>query len=91
MAKRDSRLKRWFGKEHNPKRAALVRKTIGYQLSADGITVLGLELAFSVHVLAGLPLIVIGLFLFGMSIKTFVEALREPHRGSRVVTGPARG
>jgi hypothetical protein len=82
MEQRESRLKRWFGKEHDPKRAAPVRQGIGYQLPSDGLIILGLGLSFSVHVLAGLPFMALGLFLFGMSIKTLVEALREPHWAS---------
>jgi hypothetical protein len=77
----ESRLRRWFGKEHNPKRAALVRDAIRLQLSAGaaaGLAVLAwLELAPA----AGVALLVVATGLLGLSVKKTVEAFREPHRG----------
>jgi hypothetical protein len=90
MGQGESRLRRWFGEEHNPKRAALVRQAIRYQLPADGLFALGAWLFVSVHILAGIPVMAVGLWLFVLSVKKMVQAFREPHH-SRVVTSRVRG
>jgi hypothetical protein len=82
MGQGESRLRRWFGKEHNPKRAALVRQTIRYQGTGDGLFVLGAWLFVDVHILLGIPVMALGIWIFGLSIKKAVEAFREPHWGS---------
>ena len=82
MGQGESRLKRWFGKEHHPRRAALVRQTIRYQASADGVFALGALLYLNVHVVVGIPVMGLGLWLFGMSIRKLAMAFREPHSPS---------
>ena len=81
------RLSRWFGKEHNPKRAALVRQGIRLQLAADAAAGLAALAWIEVGAAAGVALLVLGTFLLGLSVRRLVEASREPHwdkpRGAR--------
>jgi hypothetical protein len=79
----ESRLKRWFGKEHNPKRAALVRQGIRLQLAADAAAGLAVLAWIEVSAAAGVALLVLAACLLGLSGRRLVEARREPHWGSR--------
>jgi hypothetical protein len=77
----ESRLGRWFGKEHNPKRAALVRQAIRLQLAADAAAGLAVLVWIEVSAAAGVALLVLAVCLLGWSVRKVVEAMREPHWG----------
>jgi hypothetical protein len=77
----ESRLRRWFGKEHNPKRAALVRQGIRLQLAADGAAGLAVLVWIEVSAAAGVALLVLAACLLGLSVRKLVQARREPRWG----------
>jgi hypothetical protein len=83
------RMRRWFGKEHNPRRAQLVRESLRLTLPADGVVIAGVVLWLQLSPFAGAPLIVVALVMFGRGIAKGVAAFREPHWDSPRAAEPS--
>jgi hypothetical protein len=85
----ESRLRRWFGKEHNPERATLVRQGMHLQLAADGAAGLAVLVWIKVSAAAGVALLVLAASYLGCPSGGWSRRGASPTGASRA--GRAEG
>jgi hypothetical protein len=74
----DGALRRWFGREGNPKRARLVRRSSAFTSAALALGIAA-EALGRISVALVVPALVAAFVFLVLGVREWVRAVREPH------------